>query len=90
MEIFEINSNEAGKANGLRMLAEDLGISLDDMIVFGDNFNDMEMLQLAGKGIAVENSPPEVKAVAKEICGSNKDGGVIRYLQEHKEDLIRD
>ena len=85
---LEINSIEAGKANGVKILATKLGIDLKDMIVFGDNYNDMEMLQVAGKGIAVANPSDEVKTIATEICDTNFNGGVIRYLQDHIEELL--
>lgn len=81
---LELNSIDAGKANGLRKLVDLLQIDLADTIVFGDNFNDIPMLKIAGLGIAVENSPPEVKAAAHLTCGINTQGGVIKYLMQHK------
>lgn len=80
---LEINSSQAGKDKMLNYLVDLLGFSLDDVVVFGDNYNDIDMLRAAGSGIVVANAPMEVKAVAKEICESNLDGGVIKYLKQN-------
>jgi len=80
---LELNSMDAGKANGLRKLVELLNVDIADTVVFGDNFNDIPMLKIAGLGIAVENAPAEVKAAAHTTCGINTQGGVIKYLMQH-------
>ena len=51
------------------------------MIAFGDNSNDLEMLQYVGEGIAVENAAPHVKAVADTVIGTNEDGAVLKYIE---------
>lgn len=84
---LEINSIDAGKEKAIVTLAEVTGFSLQDIIVFGDNHNDLGMFSKVGKAIAVENADPAVKRVAHAVCGSNHTGGVIRYLQEHWEEL---
>ena len=79
---LEINSKDAGKDKMAKKLAEKIGASIEDMIFFGDNLNDIDLLKAVGKGIAMENAPDEVKVIAKEICGKNTEGGVIEYLQQ--------
>ncbi len=85
---LEINSHEAGKAQMLRYLTQSLDIKMEDVIAFGDNHNDIGMLKAVGCGIAMENSTDELKAVADEIALSNSEGGVIKYLKDHIEELL--
>lgn len=73
---IEINSVNAGKGKALLALAEQLGIDRADTVAFGDGTNDCELLQAAGRGVAMANADPEVKAVADEICESNNEAGV--------------
>ena len=52
-----------------------------DVVAFGDNLNDMEMLTFAGRAIATENARDEIKAVADEVIGHHKDGAVFDYME---------
>ncbi len=67
---------EAEKANALRRVCEELGIALDETVAMGDSESDIEMLRLAGLGIAVRNSPDEVKRDALHVAPSNDEDGV--------------
>lgn len=51
-------------------------------MAIGDNYNDVEMIQKAGVGIAMGNSVPEVLAAADYVTSSNDDGGLLRALRE--------
>ena len=65
---LEIAPKEISKASALQLLLDQLyGIDLSEVIAFGDNYNDIELFQAVGLGIAVGNARDEVKAVAKEI-----------------------
>ncbi|SNZ02098.1 Cof-type HAD-IIB family hydrolase [Flagellimonas pacifica] len=57
--------------------------SLDNVIAFGDNYNDVEMLQHVGYGVAVENGRKEAKEAAKKVTLSNKDHGVAQFIKDH-------
>ena len=59
---------EVNKGNTLRLLLQKLSIDPKDTIAFGDQFNDVEMLTLAGKSYAVETCAKGVEAYADEIC----------------------
>ena len=50
------------------------------MIAFGDGYNDLSMLQLAGMGVAMANAAPEVRAQADYITLSNEEDGVAAAL----------
>jgi Cof subfamily protein (haloacid dehalogenase superfamily) len=58
-------------------------IDLKNVIAFGDNNNDITMLQKAGLGVAVNNAKQEVKDIAKELTLSNLDDGVAVCLSKH-------
>ena len=57
-------------------------ISLDEVIAFGDNYNDIEMLKAVGLGIAVGNANDDVIKIAKRSTESNKNDGVAKALSE--------
>ncbi len=77
---IEINSVHAGKGKAVLALAARLGIPAEDTVAFGDGTNDREMLELAGRGVAMANAEAAVKAVADEITGTNNEAGVARVL----------
>ncbi len=56
------------------------GIKVDEIIAFGDDYADIGMLELCGKGIAMGNAINEVKEKADEIIGSNDEDGIAEYL----------
>ncbi len=70
------------KGNRLAQYIESIGISPDEVVAAGDNFNDMSMIQLAGLGVAMNNAEPEVKQVADEICETDSDGDGLAKLIE--------
>lgn len=73
----------AGKLQAIRALASSLGISLRKTAAFGDDENDLDMLEACGKGIAVANALESVKNAADEICGDNDSDGVAMWLEEN-------
>jgi hydroxymethylpyrimidine pyrophosphatase-like HAD family hydrolase len=52
------------------------------VVAFGDDVNDVEMVRRAGLGVAVENAIPAVKAVARQVTRSNDEDGVALVLEE--------
>lgn len=70
------------KGSALRWLCERKGINRNQVIAFGDNYNDIEMLEYAGVGVAVENAEEEVKLKADYICLSNDNDGVGKFLED--------
>ncbi|MFD5267301.1 HAD family hydrolase [Streptomyces sp. NPDC058335] len=69
------------KATGLALAAEHLGLRPQDTIAFGDMPNDIPMFDWAGRGVAMANAHPELKAVADEVTTSNEDDGVAVVLE---------
>jgi Cof subfamily protein (haloacid dehalogenase superfamily) len=69
------------KGAGLDFLAAHMGFTRERTIAFGDGENDVELIEWAGYGIAVENAHPRVKAVADWICPSAEEQGVAQVLE---------
>lgn len=80
---LEIASKEVSKLTAISILLSDVfELHLNDVIAFGDNYNDYEMLKAVGMGIAVGNAKPEILEIAKEITFHGKEDGVARSLQK--------
>ena len=73
---------EGSKARGIAHAVEKLGIGMEDVMAFGDSFNDLEMLSSVGFGVAMENGEAAAKAAAKFIAPSVDEDGVYRALVE--------
>jgi len=81
---IEIAPRAISKSSALRLvLGAIYNLDLKDAVAFGDNYNDIELLQEAGCGVAVANARPEAKAVAKEITLSNVDHGVAMTIGKY-------
>lgn len=76
---FEATNPLVNKGTGVRYLAEELlKIDAVNVMTIGDNFNDVEMLEYAGLGIAMGNAPTDVQAVAQWVAPSvEQDGAAI-------------
>jgi Cof subfamily protein (haloacid dehalogenase superfamily) len=79
-EWVEIIPKDLNKGAGVRWLLERLRIKPEAIMAIGDGENDIEMLQLAGIGVAVGNANPKLKAVADHLVGTNDDAGVAEAL----------
>ena len=69
------------KAQSLLRLLGIINLTPADMIAFGDGYNDLSMLRLAGMGVAMANAAPEVRAEADYITLSNEEDGIAFALQ---------
>ncbi len=81
---IEMAPKQISKLSGLQILLQKVykDIKLENIIAYGDNYNDIEMIDKVGLGVAVENAKDEVKAVADEITQSNIDDGVANHLKK--------
>jgi Cof subfamily protein (haloacid dehalogenase superfamily) len=81
---LELAPKSISKASGLNIILENLyDISASEVMAFGDNYNDIEMLQAVGLGIAVADAREEVKRVAKELTLLSKEDGVALAIERH-------
>ncbi len=69
------------KSTGLAAMCQKLGISPDQVLAFGDNMNDYQMLEFAGQAIATANARSEVKEIADQVIGHCNDQVVMSYLE---------
>lgn len=81
-EYLEFFSSNVSKALSLERLAKHYGIRREEIIAFGDNFNDLEMIEYAGLGVAMQNAPDGVKAAADFVTVSNNEDGIAYALEK--------
>lgn len=80
--VLAIKAKGVSKAAALKKLAKQRNISMDEIVAFGDEVNDIDMLRVAGLGIAMENSDQKVKEAADLVADSNDLDGVGRELEK--------
>jgi len=80
---LEILNSQASKWHAIAEIADDIGISDDEIVAMGDDISDLGMIENAGVGIAVENALPEVKDAADEIVPSNNSDGVAIAIERY-------
>ncbi len=80
---LEFTKLGADKGNGLRQLAQYLGVPVADTIAIGDTENDLAIIQAAGVGIAMGNATDAVKAASDDITLSNEESGVAAALRKY-------
>ncbi|MCC6411592.1 MAG: HAD family phosphatase [Saprospiraceae bacterium] len=81
---LELASKHVSKAVAIKkLLQEHMGFRLEDVVAFGDNYNDIEMLDTVGLGIAVANANEALKKVADEITLSNLEDGVAVSIKKY-------
>ena len=76
-----IMNKDAKKARAIKHLADCFGISLSEIVAFGDDYNDIEMLRECGIGVAVANAIDEAKSAADYICDTNDNDGIAKWLE---------
>ncbi|MAU11966.1 MAG: hypothetical protein CL607_19235 [Anaerolineaceae bacterium] len=83
MNTLEVLPAGASKGKALKVLLREMNIDAKNVMVIGDGENDIEMVKLAGLGIAVSNANPKLIAIADDIVGSNNDHGVAEAVEKH-------
>ncbi len=87
---IEVVSNGINKAEGLKSIVESLGITNKDIIAFGDEMNDLAMLQYAGYGVAMGNAVKPIQLIADEVTASNDEDGIAKSLYEAFPEILED
>ena len=81
--ILEIVSKGIQKAKGVQEIANYLSIDHKDVIAFGDEHNDLELLDYAGWGVAMANGTDQLKGIANDVTPlSNQEDGLAVYLEK--------
>lgn len=78
---LEIAHAQTGKGRALAELAKSLNIAQESVMAIGDSYNDLDMLEYAGLGVAMENACPSAKKLAQYITKSNNDDGVAEAIE---------
>ncbi len=81
--LLEVSDSHGGKASGLEFLAGCMNIARSEVAAFGNAENDLDMMAWAGRGIAVANSPENVRILADEVIESNDEDGVGRWIRRY-------
>jgi len=79
---LELLHQEGTKGHALRFLADHYGIPMEETIAVGDAWNDREMIEAAGLGVAMANAVPGLKELADYITLSNNEDGVKHVLEK--------
>lgn len=72
------------KLNGIEQFTKAYNLSLEEVMVFGDSWNDLEMLEGVGVGVAMGNSSADVKQVADFVTKTNEADGICYALKQYK------
>jgi 5-amino-6-(5-phospho-D-ribitylamino)uracil phosphatase len=71
------------KASGMQLVADRLGVDPADVLAVGDGHNDIEMLQWAGRGVAMGHGPDALKSVADAVVGTVHEDGLAAELANY-------
>jgi Cof subfamily protein (haloacid dehalogenase superfamily) len=80
--LLEVNAAGTDKGWGLRALAEAVGVPIAETVAFGDNFNDIPLIQAAGLGVAMGNAVHDLLEAADRIAPSCYDDGFATVVDE--------
>lgn len=78
---LDINPEGVSKASALELVRRRIGVEPIHTIAVGDQRNDLEMLHWAAWGVAMDNAPDEVKAIADEVAGHVDEDGLVPILE---------
>lgn len=79
---FKVTKKGITKASGLRALCGELGCTPRDVMAFGDDLADVEMLALSGLGVAMGNAVPEAKRAADVVIGDSGSDAIADFLED--------
>lgn len=80
-DTFDVTADGVSKSAAIDRYARERGIQPSEIICFGDNYNDIDMLRYAGLGIAVENAVKQLKEAADFVTCSNNEDGVAKAIE---------
>lgn len=80
---LEIMPTNASKTSAINILQKKFNVERSEIIAMGDNYNDIDMLEYAGLGIAMGNAPDDVKKYANDITSTNNEDGVAEALKKY-------
>lgn len=81
--LCRILHKEVSKAHAIEYLCQLWNIDIDEVVVFGDDENDLEMFRLCPNAVAMENAIDELKALASSVTKSNNEDGVAYWIENN-------
>ena len=78
---YKFTKKEATKERAIMEVCAVCGIKTEEITAFGDDYADIGMLRLCGKGIAMGNAISDVKEKADLVIGGNDEDGIAEYLE---------
>ena len=79
-DLAMVMHKDATKSKAIEALAAHWGIQQSEIVAFGDDLNDIDLLKYCGVSVAVSNALDEIKAIADFISDSNEDDGVAKWI----------
>lgn len=79
---LELTRKGVNKGSALQAALKHYGLEQDEVISFGDNLNDLELLRSSGMGVAMENAHPELKEAADVVIGAHSTDAISRFIEE--------
>lgn len=79
---LDIGRKDMNKGVAIKFLQDKFGIKENETMVFGDNYNDIHMLQSAYHSYVMKNAPEGVKKYGRFAAGSNNEDGVIQVIKD--------
>ncbi|OHD73625.1 MAG: hypothetical protein A2177_12870 [Spirochaetes bacterium RBG_13_68_11] len=86
-KFFTVHDRRATKDQAIAALRKARGLEEAELVVFGDEVNDIGMMRAADRPIAMANAKPGVKVLAREIIGSNNEDSVVRRIRADREKM---
>ena len=78
--LIDVSPHGWSKGSAVRVLAETLGITLDEVAVFGDSENDLAMIEAVPNSVAVANASEQIARVSRWHIGQSADDAVADAL----------
>lgn len=81
--LLEVLNGNVQKSNGIELICQNLNLSPEEIVTIGDNYNDLDMLEMAGLPVVMANAPEEVKHIDKAlIVTDNNSAGVAEAIEK--------
>lgn len=78
---FMITNKNVDKINAIQMAANYYELSKDEILAFGDDINDKQMLESCGVGVAMNNASSFIKEIADFVCDTNQNDGAAKWIE---------
>ena len=81
--LCQIMNCESSKWMSIKSIIEKIGVKTENVIAFGDDYNDFDMIKNAGIGVAMGNAEESIKKIASIVTDTNNNDGVAKYIEKN-------